>query len=511
MHRYTTILALLAWAAPVKAQAPLSEWRRAPVTSSSVDFSRVRRLIHESMAKESLPGLAIAVARGDSILWEEGFGWANQETRVPATAHTPFYLASVSKTITASALMVLVERGRLDLDRAANDYLRTAHLSSAAAWDARGATIRGLATHTSGLTTYDLSCASDRSDCRFPSVDQIIRDYGTLVQPPGEQFDYSNLGYLILGDIIARVDGRELGRFLREEVFRPLGMRETSLGVAPALASRTAVRYSWTRGPVPVLASERSGASSVFGSAHDLALFGMMHAKIRHAGARAILSDAAIDTMQFATVRADAGLRYGLGWWVQEDRFGYRSVLAQGGTDAAATRLRVIPSEGIVVAVLANKGVSFTNDVVDAAIAALLPRYAELASAQQAGTSSAAASAPPSAPPRIDSAYVGVWRGIVRAEGQEHPLDVIVSDSSVVRATVVPAEGERTGQARVSGGVLRLVLPGDRASADTTGGRRMAFYLRLRGSRLSGPVTTSPPSGSGLVGRVSYWVELRRR
>jgi CubicO group peptidase (beta-lactamase class C family) len=80
------------------------------------------------MARDSLPGLTIAVARGDSILWEEGFGWANRETRVSATPQTPFYLASLSKTITATALMVLREQGRLDLDRPANDYLGTTPL-----------------------------------------------------------------------------------------------------------------------------------------------------------------------------------------------------------------------------------------------------------------------------------------------------------------------------------------------------------------------------------------------
>src|SRR5687768_10070663 len=101
------------------------------------DFSAVRQLIRERMAKDSLPGLTIAVARGDSILWEEGFGWANRERRVPATPHTPFYLASLSKTITATAVMVLHEQGRLNLDRPANEYLGNTRLWNPR-WDASG-------------------------------------------------------------------------------------------------------------------------------------------------------------------------------------------------------------------------------------------------------------------------------------------------------------------------------------------------------------------------------------
>jgi CubicO group peptidase (beta-lactamase class C family) len=74
------------------------------------DFSEVRKFIRDHMARDSVPGFAIAVSRGDSILWEEGFGWADREARIPATAQTPFYLASVTKTITATAVMMLRER-----------------------------------------------------------------------------------------------------------------------------------------------------------------------------------------------------------------------------------------------------------------------------------------------------------------------------------------------------------------------------------------------------------------
>src|SRR5688572_22412595 len=198
--------------------------------SQTTRFNAVRRLIQDGLARDSAPGLAIAVARGDSILWEEGFGWADREARVPATPHTPFYLASVTKTITATAAMILRERGRLDIDRPANDYLGVSKLWSPA-WDAAGATVRRLAAHTSGLTTFDVGCPAEQPRCRVPSADEVIRRYGVLVWPPGEHFDYSNLGYYVLGEVVARAAGRDLGTFLREELFRPLGMANSSLGV----------------------------------------------------------------------------------------------------------------------------------------------------------------------------------------------------------------------------------------------------------------------------------------
>jgi CubicO group peptidase (beta-lactamase class C family) len=361
------------------------------------------------MAKDSVPGLAVAVIRGDTILWEEGFGWADRDARVAATAKTPFLLASLTKTFVATAIMALAEQRRLDLDRPANDYLGVALLWSPQ-WEPAGATVRRLMAHTAGLSTFDLSCAADQPKCELPDATETIRRFGVLVWPPGEHYDYSNLGYYVLGEIVARAAGRELGVVLRDEVFRPLGMTHSSLGVDPALMRQTAVAYSWSRGPLPrdtttapASTLRRSGASSAYASVHDLVLFGAYHMKVRRSGQRAILSDAAIDSMQHSAVPADGGMRRGLGWSIDENRFEYRSALAQGGNDATNAWLRLIPSERIAVAVVANKGVGFPGDVIDAALAALLPKYAAGLAAQRAQRAQQAGAGNPPAAGRLGS------------------------------------------------------------------------------------------------------------
>src|SRR5687767_8310694 len=80
-------------------------------------FEEIRKFIQAEMVAHSVPSLAVAVAQGDRILWEQGFGWADLEQRRAATEHTPYSLASVSKPITAIGLMLLVQQGRIDLDR----------------------------------------------------------------------------------------------------------------------------------------------------------------------------------------------------------------------------------------------------------------------------------------------------------------------------------------------------------------------------------------------------------
>lgn len=506
MRRRWITLALLATSPSIHAH-PLSARPPQGPQPATPDFTAARELIQAGMAKDSVPGLAVAIARGDSILWEEGFGWADRERRVPATAQTPFSLASVTKTITATAVMLLRERGRLELDRPANDYLGASRLWSPA-WDPAGATLRRLLTHTSGLTTFDLFCSRDQPRCRVPSLDEIISRYGVLVWSPGEHFDYSNLGYDVLGEAVARAAGQDLATVLREEIFRPLGMTHASLGVDTTVAPQAAVQYSWTRGPMARPTGPTSGASSAYASAHDLVLFGELHAKVHRPGIRPILSDAAIDTMQYSVVPAGGGSRYGLGWWVEEDRFGYRSVLAQGGTDASSAWLRVVPSEQIAVVVLANKGVGFPGDVVDAVLGAVLPRYGALRAAQQpAGV----AARPAARDVRLDSGFVGTWTGFLRAEDADVPLRFSVSDSGSVRGAIGSRSGQASGRARFANTLFRISIAGDLETADSTNGRRLSFYLRPRDGTLDGTVTTSPRAGSGLDGRVSYWVHLTKQ
>jgi CubicO group peptidase (beta-lactamase class C family) len=321
---------LLALASPLPCQAQPNATRE-----GKPDFARVRQFIQEQIVATSVPSIAVAVARRGEILWEEGFGWADRENRIPATEHTMYAMASVTKLMTGTAVMILQGRKQLDLDHLVNDYLGSGRLSSPA-WDPAAATVRRVATHTAGLATYDLGWSPDQGP--RPSVDEIIRRYGVLIWRPGEQFDYSNLGYGILGEVIARVSRRRYADFLRDEVFWPLGMTHASAGIGPGLEKFVAAQYEWTSGRRPWDGGEplTPGYSGVFCSAHDLALFGMFHLKAHLANQKAILSDAAIDAMQNATVPVGDGLRYGLGWWIDEDRFGYRDVFVAGGNSFAA-------------------------------------------------------------------------------------------------------------------------------------------------------------------------------
>jgi CubicO group peptidase (beta-lactamase class C family) len=468
------------------------------------DFVAVRNLIKKRVAAEHIPSVSVAVARRGQFLWEEGFGWADRENQVRADPHTPYYLASVTKPITATAVMILQERKQLDLDRAINDYLGPAKLTSPL-WNPAQATLRRVATHTAGLTTFALTCYG--TSCRFSS-DEIISRYGVLFWPPGDHFDYSNLGYGLLGEVVASVSHRSLNDFLQTEIFRPLGMDRTSLGVPPGLEKMAAVRYSHAHGRQPNAVTATPGASGVYASAHDLALFGMFHLKARLSSQKAILLDSSIDLMQNETVATGDGARYGMGWWINDDLNGYRGVLGQGGTDDASTRLQLIPSEGIVVAVLTNTGSTLPMEIVDETLAELLPSYREK-------RARVIKNERPS-PPKVNlpsPAVAGDWSGVIKTYRRDLPLALSISKSGAVQAKLASGPQTRVDDPQFDGRKLTGHMPGDLDTKDDTGPEpySLEFELYLRDGELYGAITTLPRAGKHRIARLSYWVSLKKQ
>ena len=327
-------------------------------------FEEIRETISEIVGDgRPVPSIAVGVSRGSEILWQEGFGWADRENKIPATEHTIYFLGSTSKAITATAVMVLHEKGRIDLDRPINDYLAGDGIR-ARVGDVERATVRRVAQHTAGLPGYYETFYADESE-KTPSMPTVMQRHGWVVIPPGQTFHYSNLGYGLLGHLVSQVSG-SFPDFLREEVFLPLEM-ENSYGVLPPERNKDrAVRYS----SPPRSDSGRldyttphPGASELQSSVHDLLKFAMFHMQIPVAGQRPILSSEAIEEMQASTVPMGEE-QYGIGWHITSDTAGRRVVKHGGGGAGVDVVLTFVPEEKVAVAVLSNVTNGWPNEIV---------------------------------------------------------------------------------------------------------------------------------------------------
>ena len=471
---------------------------------SADQFAAARALAHAAVTDSGVPSLAIAVSKGGKVIWEEGFGWADREQRIPATEHTTYSLASISKPITATGLMILVERGKVQLDKPANDYLGAGKITSQGG-DASLATVRRVANHTAGLPLHYMFYYDGAID-RVPTMDEAIARYAVTMYPPGSAWQYSNLGFGILDWIIERTSGLSYADFMRAEVFLPLGMTRSSIHLTPDLKPFAAVRYDPQGKRVPNYDFDHRGGSAVYSSAHDLLRFGMFHLKNRMPDAKRILTDSTIDAMQKNTTGVpNSG--YGIGWGLTEDDNGLRRVAHTGGMPGVNTALYMYPTEDVAVVVLSNTTSRFPFVVAQEIVAALVPRYADSLKARRARQR------PPqqntwSTPGKL----AGEWKGTVKTWNGSEPFtltfqsdgDVVAKLGSQPRALVWDAnwQGDSVFFGRFDS---RMPTP------DAALHRHTIFLnLTLRGSKLSGQASaqTIPPD-TVYYARTSY-VDLGR-
>jgi len=178
--------------------------------------TRVDDYIRAEMRAQQIPGVSLAVIRNGEIVLAKGYGLANLEHQVPVKPETIFQSGSMGKQFTATAVMMLVEEGKLSLD----DKLIKFFPDGPQAW--RNITVRHLLTHTSGMGDYpdDFDLRRDYTEDEMVQRIKAI----PLTFQPGEKWSYSNLAYVTLGVLIHKVSGKFYGDFLQERVFKPLGM-----------------------------------------------------------------------------------------------------------------------------------------------------------------------------------------------------------------------------------------------------------------------------------------------
>lgn len=404
LPRRRTCLALLGGsviAARAVAQAP---------ALPPAPWDDVRAQMHGFVRDAAAPSVSVAVAMQGRIVFAEAAGFADRARRIVATPATAYSVASVSKPLTATAVMRRVERGAIALDAPANRYLGPARLRG---WDADAdsVTVRNLLSHTAGLPEHlDFHYADERQ--RPPPMATTLTRYGVVAFEPGTLYQYANLGYGALAAIVARQSRRPFAEALRRELFAPLGMAQTRVrGIAAPQGMAT--RHDARGRALPdYRLFEVDGASAVIASASDLARFGLMHLGTLAPGAPRLLSDATLALMQERATPA-GGTAYGLGWELGEER-GVPVVQHSGGMPGVRARLALVPSRRAVVVVLVN-GEAWPEMLYERLLSAVgLPEAAPAVAGEGAPASAAK--------PEVPRDYFGEWRGSLRTYASTLPF-----------------------------------------------------------------------------------------
>jgi CubicO group peptidase (beta-lactamase class C family) len=367
-------LALSAAAMPVCAQQtppapaqphPAPVHAGAKAAPAGLDLAAFDAWVRQAVRDWNVPGLAVAIVRGDSVVFEKGYGTRHVGRDEPVDAHTLFAIGSTTKAFTVTTLLMLADSGKVDLDAPVRTYLPAFELRDP--WVTRELTVRDLLTHRSGVAADDFLWLLD-----YPRG-EIVRRMRFLPQAtsPRSQYAYNNLSFIVAGEVTAAASGMPWERLVQTRILRPLGMAETVTGVA-GLAGRANVAAAHVRRgdtliAIPELDIDNAGpAGSIHSSVHDMARWLRFQLDSTRLGGRRFVSPERFAEMyapQFVVPVAGfypsarlAGTRfvaYGLGWFLEDYR-GHFVAMHTGSIDGMSAITGMLPEERVGVVVLAN-------------------------------------------------------------------------------------------------------------------------------------------------------------
>ncbi len=306
----------------------------------------VDRYLRAELERQRIPGMSVAVLRGDRVLLARGYGFANLEHRVPATDSTLYQSASVGKQFTAALVATLARESRLGLD----DSIRRWFPEAPAAW--QPVTVRHQLTHTSGIPDYTQGAVDYRRDY---TEDELLAAAVRLPLEfaPGENWRYSNTGYALLGFLVRRVTGRFSGDLLRERIFDPAGMPSARVISESEIIPNRAAGYELVDGEIrnqgwiaPTINTTADG--SLYLSLKDLIAWTIALNRARG-------PDTAALRVSWTPVRLQDGSTYhsGFGWDLGHQR-GRPRLGHTGSWQGFKTSIQRYPESDLTVIALAN-------------------------------------------------------------------------------------------------------------------------------------------------------------
>jgi CubicO group peptidase (beta-lactamase class C family) len=303
--------------------------------------------VKAEMQRQHIPGLSLLVAKGGKTVLAEGFGLANVELQVPVKPETVFQSGSVGKQFTATAVMMLVEAGKVGLDDPVTKYFNDAPKT----WNE--VTVRELLSHTAGFGDYptDFDFRKDWTEDELLKLVEGI----PLAYPPGTKWAYSNLGFLTLGILIHRVTGEFYGDFLQQRIFRPLDMSSTRIISEADIVPNRAAGYRLVKGELknqewvaPAINTTADG--SLYFSVLDLAKWDAALYTEK------LLKRSSLDQMwtvaKLKNGQPNKG-NYGFGWFIDE-RHGHRCIHHDGAWQGFQTAIDRFVDDQLTVVALAN-------------------------------------------------------------------------------------------------------------------------------------------------------------
>lgn len=317
------------------------------------DFqSRLNERIPALMKQYKIPGCNLALVQNGEIVWAEAYGYADLDRGRILTTDTPMRVQSISKSVTAWAVMKLVENGSLELDAPVSQYLKSWQFLESR-YSTKGVTIRRLLSHTAGLPLGDVFTLYSPGQ-KMPSLKEKLSQEAVLVQEPGTAFSYSNTGYNLLELLIEEITSRDFSDYMRTEILLPLGMKSASFDWSASMMPPLPVGYALNGAPIPAYVYPEKASGGLFATAEDIARFtiaSMRDNPVLSTENIAQLYSPAIHEIGIYGLVFDS---YGFGHFIETLSNGARSISHGGQGSGIMTHMQAVPETGDAIVILTN-------------------------------------------------------------------------------------------------------------------------------------------------------------
>jgi len=302
-----------------------------------------------------VPGLGFVMVKDGEALFSKGYGYANVEKQVPFDPdQTIVRGGSIVKTITALAVMQLVEQGKLDLDADVNQYLT--HFKVPNTFD-QPVTTRELLHYSAGFDTHFIGIRAESADEVLPLSDYLARHLTERVRPPGEIRSYNDFEIALAGLLVEEVSGMPYDQYVQENIFMPLGMDNTSIYLPQENENRVSLGYRSNGQPYPLnyyYLNDAAGAGFNT-TVSDLARYMIMHLENGKYGDVQLLSEESANELHTTRFQHDPHLP-GIAYTFDEVLWGSLRVLAKsGGAPGFQNRMLLLPDLGIGIYIVQNR------------------------------------------------------------------------------------------------------------------------------------------------------------
>jgi CubicO group peptidase (beta-lactamase class C family) len=466
-------------------------------TLSGPRFTALHTEIVERIESGEFPSVSIGAIQRGRVLWRESIGLADKEKHRPATPHTPYGLASLGKLITASALMVLVDRMEVNLNAPIAHYIGEESLTLHEG-ELDQVTVRRVLNMTAAIPHGHMIFNSLERFWTYP-IDTVVRNRAQVVFPPGEVYLYSNFAYALLEKLISDVSGMTFDEFLQEELFNPLDMRDSFVSPnKPLELTAPAAPYHQDGSRIlPHFALPRNSLS-IHTSLNDLLNF----ARFQLGTGEFITRPFSARTLEkMHDLRGEApGAIIALGL----ARTGLDSrrywLLSNGRAGGMQATLSLVPAEGLGVICLINATGQAADDLAFRITDLLLPGFLNRA-LKIINKYESWAERPYKPKPELN----GDWTGVIEIGESHIPIELSFHERGEILAAIgggleTPLSGVGYRNGLISGDTT-AILPMEEAQYEP---HPITLSLRLKDGRLSGFVTAEINNYRGNFSLAAY-------